>query len=97
MKTKKEIDEIRYGITQIQKILAKVRPNKKWTIKYVAMTANKLKEFSDWDIERMHFYEGCEYIVIWDEDGHLLYSSNETGNSTMWTLRNLMDILGNKF
>ena len=98
-KTEKEISEIEFGIERIQEIMNKIRPNKRWYIEY--MPEFDEGKFTDWQISYHGMCKDGEYILIYsiEEDTvmDLLYVIDVSWNSSMYTLKCLVDILAEKF
>lgn len=90
-------EKITFGIAKIQEILAIVNPEKKWDIKYLKMDSATIQLITNWNKERFGFHIGGEYIVIWDDEGYMLYAENVNADSVLTTLSVLMDKLSWKF
>lgn len=91
-------DDIATGIGHVIGIMKIVNPEKArtWRIEYMRMEKDTLDTFSDFDVKYHGLLLGEEYIMIFDEFG-ILYAINVTGDSVLYTMKELMDKLADKF
>ena len=90
--------DVTLGIGHIMEILKLINPDKakRWRIKYKLMNEELFEHFTDFEKTYHGLIRGEEYILVY-EYRHLLYAINVTGNSVLYTLRELFALLGNKF
>jgi hypothetical protein len=86
-----------FAIEQVQNILTMVNPMKKWTIKFQKLDNENIHDFSDWDRKYYGLHTGDESFLIFDEEDHLLYVVNVTGDSIITAVYELMSKLSCKF
>ena len=90
--------EVGKGIEHIMSMLKIVNPQKakRWRIEYMRMGKDTLDTFGSFEVNYHGLLLNEEYIMIFDETG-LLYAINVTGNSVLYTLKELMDKCADKF
>ena len=96
-------DQIKACLRNIDRIMETVCPDKQLRIEYWRIDNDdgfgvSIDNFTEWEQKYFHILTGEEYIIIWDEEeSHLLYVINITGDSILTALSELMNLMSRKF
>lgn len=83
---------------KVAEMLYIVRPDKKIRVEYVRMTPERLAKLDPWYIKYHRLIEKDEYMFVWDlEFDELLYAVNVSGNSYLYCIKELLDLIAEKF
>lgn len=90
------------ALSHIAEILKSQRPKEDVMIEYVMMDDNRIRDFSDFDIQRFGLLSRDEYVLIhkleeYDGQYHLLYSMNVSALSVLAIAAETMDLISRKF
>ena len=109
-KTPKELEQIEFLLRKFTEILDKINADrversgegvdKKWNLLYLDATEENLSQFTDWDRQYNGLYPDREYVICVDAKSgvnHVLYSRDVSGDSVLWMMCCLFEIIGNKF
>ena len=69
-----------------------------WRISEDPAVGSSIHNFTELEQQYYHIFDGEEYFFIWDEqEDHLLYVINVSGDSVLTALSELMNLIGRKF
>ena len=90
------------ALSHVADILKAQRPKDDITIEYALMDDIRIRDFSDWDIQRFHLIKRDEYVLIrkreeYDGQYHLLYSIDVSALSVLAIAAETMDLISRKF
>lgn len=83
---------------KVTEMLYIVRPDKKIRVEYVRMTPEALQNLNPWYVKYHKLVAKDEYMFVWDlEFDELLYAVNVSGNSYLYCVKELLDLIAEKF
>ena len=83
---------------KVAEMLFIVRPDKRIRVEYRRMTPEILANYDPWYVQYHRLVPGDEYMLVWDlEFGDLLYAVNVTGDSYLYCVKELLDLIAEKF
>lgn len=89
-------EQMQEALRKVMDICEITRPGKNGRLFYVRMTEDELEDFSDWDVKRFSLRSGDEYIFVAEDNGHILYALNVSGDSVMQSIAELTNLLAGK-
>lgn len=83
---------------EVTEMLYIVYPNKRVRIEYVRMTEDCMRKLDPWYVQYHRLVPGDEYMLLWDlEFDEMLYAVNVTGDSYLYCVKELLDLIAEKF
>ena len=94
--TEREI--IESCLNEVQEILHKVRPKKRWLLYYGKPDEQTEFVITDWNRTYMNLRDDSDYVFFYSLDEFaLLYAIDVSGESVLFTLSEVFDLLWKKF
>ena len=83
---------------KVAEMLFIVRPDKRIRVEYRRMNAEILASYDPWYVQYHRLVPGDEYMLLWDlEFDEMLYAVNVTGDSYLYCVKELLDLIAEKF